>query len=251
MMLAWTGIEALIFTFVMHPLVVDVMDSFAEGEFAGGWWLKVLLFTVFSFLVLGSYAVIHTFGEALRTRRIGAALAYGLIEVIVATVETVLFYREFIDALVPWFAQYAGDKFELGIFGTLGSALAMWFGIRCMTWFLFGAAAIPILLAMIQRSGIDIRDGGRSQGSKSSDKKTFIEAALDDFRADMNWVHSKGDHILSTFVVPPTQLVAACINFCTLFVSGTHLFSLPFKSSKDIVESREFFEKARKSLRKD
>ena len=113
MMVTWTFIEALIFTYVMHPLVVDILDSFADGEFAGGWWLRGILFIVFTFFVLGSYAVIHTLGEAVRKKKIGPAIAYGLIEAIVAGVESVVFYREFVDALIPWFAQYAGKDFEL------------------------------------------------------------------------------------------------------------------------------------------
>ena len=252
MMTVWTMIEALVFTYVMHPLVVDVLDSYSDGEFSGGLWLKGILFVVFNFFVMGSYAVIHTLGEAIRHKKIGAAISYGFIELIVAAVETVLFYREFVDALVPWFAQYAGKDFELGMVGILSIAFAMWFAIRCMTWFLFGAAAIPMLLALIQRTGIDVQDLGRSGANKQSNPMmVYIHTALADFRREMDWVHTKGEEILSAFLLPPSQILAACINFCTLLVSGTHLFSLPFRSYKDILDTRELIEKSRKSLRKD
>jgi hypothetical protein len=254
MMVVWTLIEALIFTFVMHPLVVDVLGTFADGEFEGGLWLRSILFVIFTFFVLGSYAVIHTFGQAVQQRKIAAAITYGVIELIVAVVETVLFYREFVDALIPWFAQYAGENFELGLWGTLGTAFAIWFGIRCMTWFLFGASAIPMLLAMIQRTGVDLKENSRSPFNAGQAQGqvmlTYIHAALADFRREMNWVQDKGEAALSAFLLPPSQILAACINFCTLFVSSTHLFSLPFRSYKDILDTRDLIEKTRKSLRK-
>jgi len=255
MMMIWTFVEAAVFTFVMNPLVMDVMDSFAESEFEGGIWLKAVLFVVFTFFVLGSYAVIHTLGVAIKERKWGSVVAYGLIELIVAAVETVLFYREFVDALVPWFAQYAGDKFELGIIGTLSIAFFAWFGIRCMTWFLFGASAIPVLLAMIQRTGIDMKDSGRNASSAMSKNPNpmmiYVHNALSEFRDEMDWVQAKGEVILSSFLVPPLQILASCINFCTLLIGGNHLFSLPFRSYKDILDTRDLIEKARKSVRKD
>ncbi|MCX6130951.1 MAG: hypothetical protein NTX25_18075 [Proteobacteria bacterium] len=255
MMIVWTIVEAAVFTFVMNPLVVDVMDSFSDGEFNGGVWLKIPLFVVFNFFVLGSYAVIHTFGEAIKARKWAAVIAYGLIELIVAAVETVLFYREFVDALVPWFAQYAGDKFELGVIGTLSIAFFVWFGIRCMTWFLFGASAIPMLLALIQRTGIDTKDqnkgGAGTNGKNQNPMLVYVHNALKEFRDEMDWVQAKGDLILSSFLIPPLQILAACINFCTLLFSGHHLFSLPFKTYKDILDTRDLLDKNRKLSKKE
>jgi hypothetical protein len=255
MMIVWTFVEAAIFTFVMHDLVVNVMESFSDGEFQGGITLRIGLFVVFSFFVLGSYAVIHTLGQAMKEKRWGAVVAYALIEIIVAAVETVLFYREFVDALVPWFAQHAGDNFELGIVGTLSIAFSVWFGIRCMTWFLFGASAIPMLLAMIQRTGIDmtgsVRGGSPASGKNQNPMMVYIHSAMTEFREEMDWVQAKGDYILSSFLVPPLQILAVCINFCTLLIGGNHLFQLPFRSFQDILDTRDLIEKARKSVRKD
>jgi hypothetical protein len=247
-------VEAAIFTFVMHDLVVNVMESFSDGEFQGGTFLKIGLFVVFSFFVLGSYAVIHTLGQAVKEKRWAAVVAYALIEIIVAAVETVLFYREFVDALVPWFAQHAGDNFELGIVGTLSIAFAVWFGIRCMTWFLFGASAIPMLLAMIQRTGINMEGSTRSavaSGKNQNPMLVYIHSAMTEFREEMDWVQNKGDYILSSFLVPPLQILAVCINFCTLLIGGNHLFQLPFRSFQEILDTKDLIEKARKSVRKD
>ena len=153
LMLLWTFIEALIFTFVMTPLVVDVMDGIAEGDFEAGIGLKIVLYIMFSLFVLGSYAVIYTLGEAVKRKDVPKIILYTIVEIIVAVVETVLFYKEFVDALIPWFAQYAGDDFDLGIVGILSIAFFIWLGFRCMTWFLFGASAIPKSLSSDSANG--------------------------------------------------------------------------------------------------
>ncbi|MFW7379577.1 MAG: hypothetical protein ACOH5I_12260 [Oligoflexus sp.] len=254
-MVGWTLIEALIFTFVMTPLVVDVLDGFSDGQMTSSIGLQLILYAMFTIFVLGSYAVIHTLGEAIKEKHVGKIITYTIVELIVALVETVLFYREFVDALVPWFAQHAGDGFELGLFGTLAIAFTVWLGIRCMTWFLFGASAIPTLIALIQRTGVKEFDGKKSAGQAlSKDSKEmfpYVYAMVDRFKSDMNWVEQKGDAIVSAFVVPPLQVIAASINFCTLVISNSHLFPLPFKSYKDILDARELMMAARKTVNRN
>lgn len=257
LMMVWTLIEALIFTFVMTPLVVDVMDGFSDGEFEASIGLKVVLYLMFSLFVLGSYAVIHTLGEAFRQKDIPKIIMYTIVEMIVAIVETVLFYKEFVDALIPWFAQYAGDDFDLGIVGILSVAFFIWLGIRCMTWFLFGSSAIPNLLAVIQRTGLE----GYEKGSKVSSgaaaradlKEIFaqVNQAIEVFKSDMDWLESKVDAVFSSFIIPPLQIVAASINFCTLLLSGRHLFELPFSSYKDLLKARELVAQVRKNVHKE
>jgi hypothetical protein len=39
-------------------------------------------------------------------------------------------------------------------------------------------------------------------------------------------------------MLPPLQVVAAAINFCTMLLNSNHLFSLPFKSISSIASSR-------------
>ena len=253
-MMIWTFIEALIFTFVMTPLVVDILDGFTDGEFTGGLGLQIVLYLMFSMFVLGSYAVIHTLGEAVQKRDIPKVVMYTVVEIIVAVVETVLFYREFVDALVPWFAQYAGDDFDLGILGTLSIAFFIWLGFRCMTWFLFGATAIPTILAVIQRTGVEGYSGSKSVSSaaKADMKEIFvhISTAIEQFKTDMNWVEEKGNYIFSSFIIPPLQILAACVNFVTLIISNSHLFELPFRSYNDILDAKDLINSARNSVKK-
>jgi hypothetical protein len=123
-----------------------------------------------------------------------------------------------------------------------------------MTWFLFGASAIPMLLAMIQRTGINMEGSTRSavaSGKNQNPMLVYIHSAMTEFREEMDWVQNKGDYILSSFLVPPLQILAVCINFCTLLIGGNHLFQLPFRSFQDILDTKDLIEKARKSVRKD
>jgi hypothetical protein len=256
LMLVWTIIESLIFTLVMTPLVVDVMDGFSDGEMVSSLGLQTGLFFTFIIFVLGSYAVIFTLGDAIKKKNIPLIVLYAIVEIIVAVVETILFYREFVDALVPWFAQYAGDDFSLGIVGTLSIAFLFWLGIRCMTWFLFGSSAIPILIAMIQRTGLDDLSGKKTvYGSlfSKSEKKDFypyIATTLESIKKDWEWVEHQGDVLVSSFVLPPLQILAASINFCTLILSNNHLFKLPFTSYKNLKDTRELLRGSRNVLGK-
>lgn len=254
MMLLWTFIEALIFTFVMTPLVIDILDGFTDGDFTGGLGLQAVLYMMFSMFVLGSYAVIHTLGLAVQQKDVPKIIMYTIVEIIVAVVETVLFYREFVDALIPWFAQYAGDDFDLGIIGTLSIAFFIWLGFRCMTWFLFGATAIPTLLAVIQRTGVEGYSGTKSvTGAAKADVKemfVYVNGAIDKLKSEMDWIEHKGDFIFSSFIIPPLQILAATVNFVTLLISSSHLFELPFRSYSDILDAKDLISSARDSIKK-
>jgi hypothetical protein len=253
MMLFWTLLESLIFTYVMTPLITEVLSSIV-GEEISGPMLQIPMYLTFVVIVLGSYAVLHSFGVAVKEKDIPKIVSYSIVEFVVAMTEVVFLYREFVDALVPWFAQHAGAGFELGIFGTLSIATFAWLGIRAMTWFLFGASAIPTMLAMIQRT--ELKGGGSFFSTKKSDtEKTkmrgvfvYIHEAVDDIKKDWNWVEEKSEKLVSSFLVPPLQLVAAMLNFCTLLISRTHLFELPFASYKDIMDSKALLNNLKKSL---
>ena len=64
-------------------------------------------------------------------------------------------------------------------------------------------------------------------------------AYTDKIKEEINWIQQKGDDLLGSFILPPLQLIAASINFCTLLFNGKHLFPLPFKSLEDVADSRE------------
>lgn len=257
LMMVWALLEALIFTIVMTPLIQDVMGALAGTEL-GGWTLQVPLYLTFCIFVLGSYSVLYSFGEAIQKKEWFKVANYFLVEVIVALVEVVFFYREFVDALVPWFAQHAGQGFELGIFGTLGIAFAAWLGIRAMTWFLFGAAATPFLMAMMHRSGLAEGTAGgekkslllqalRRDGGEDKKLMVFIHEFIQKIKEDMDWVEEKGHNMLSALLIPPLHIVAACLNFCSLILTNQHLFELPFETYKDLVAAKSVLTQFKKS----
>ncbi len=59
-----------------------------------------------------------------------------------------------------------------------------------------------------------------------------------EIKKQMEWMHDTGEEILSAFILPPLQVVAATINFCTLMVHRHPLFELPFKHINDLKINR-------------
>ena len=183
--------------------------------------------------------MLSTFVDSAKGKNITAILGIGVIEIIVLLVEVVFLYREFVDSLVPWLAQYS-DNFELGIFWTLAIATFAWFGIRSLSWFLFAAHGTPTILSIIQGKGIQ----SMKSEVKTNENKLpgYTSTLMEKVKKDADWVQEKGEQLLGAFMLPPLQVVAASINFCTLLVTGKHLFDLPFKSITDIANSRVLIE---------
>lgn len=233
----WCLIEALIFTFVTTPLVMDVLSNIT-GENLNPYVIRVPLFAFLLFIVMGSYAVLSTFVSSVKSKNVSAILGIGAIEAVVLFVEVMFLYREFVDALVPWFAQYS-QNFELGIWGTLGIACFAWFGIRSLSWFLFASHGTPVLLQVIQGKGREIF-------AQSGQPKTRLVSISPEFvnkiKEESAWFAAKGEELLASLMLPPLQVVASGINFCTLFLAGSHLFELPFKNLEDIVNTRALLE---------
>jgi len=234
--LFWCVIEAVIFTYVTTPLVIDTFSNIT-GEQLSETMIRIPLFIFMLLVILGSYAVLANFLEVVKSKNIPAIMGILVIEVVVLMVEVLFLYREFVDALVPWFAQYS-DNFELGLFSTLAIAALAWFGIRSLSWFLFAAHGTPVILSMIQGKGVkeekrELSKAGKEGGTQLSYTEVF-SSFLAKIRSDISWVEDKGEHLLSTFMLPPLQIVAACINFCSLLINGRHLFSLPFTTLSEI-----------------
>lgn len=246
MTVLWACLEALIFTFVMTPLVTDVLAGMASGELAESKIQIPLYFMLLAF-ILGSYAVMSSLKGAIAERNIGTIALVAVIEILVAGFEIVFLYREFVDALVPWFAQHSGGNFQLGIFGILFIATFAWLGIRGMTWFLFGSSGTPIIMAIIQRKGLQGGPKTESKGRSREENFAFIYAAIERVKKDIGWIHDRGNDLLGSFILPPLQIVAAATNFCTLFFFANHLFELPFADIKDLITSKVLLMKVKKT----
>jgi hypothetical protein len=230
----WCVFEATIFTYVMTSLVIDTLSNLAGSQLSET-AIRIPLFMFMLFIALGSYAVLSTWTAALRTKDWASIVKIGVVEVVAMFVEVVFLYREFVDALVPWFAQHASGNFELGILGTLLIAGLTWLGIRSLSWFLFAAAGTPTIMAIIQGHGVAGRDaaGGARRASD-----LFSDSFTARLRQEFDWVGAEGERLIDAFLVPPMQVVAAALNFVTLLVANRHLFDLPLQSVRDFKDAR-------------
>ncbi|PWN07834.1 hypothetical protein [Rhodohalobacter mucosus] len=244
--LFWVLIEATIFTYVTTPLVVDTLSNIT-GEQLSMAFVRIPLFAFLFFIVLGSYAVLSTFVDSFKEKNIYQIAGIFAIEVIVLLVEVVFLYREFVDALVPWFALYAND-FSITMTGILAVSAFMWFGIRSLSWFLFASHGTPTIMAVIQGEGIKLAEKAKTpkKGKKTDDGfgADLSNELIESLKKDVDWVQEKGDLLLSSFILPPLQVIAAAINFCTLLVTGSHLFNTPIKKLDDIRDSSEMLKAA-------
>ena len=117
--LAWCAIETTIFTYVMSPVVIDTFSNITGETFKES-FIRVPLFLFLFFVVMGSYAVLSTFVDAIKSRSFQQIAGILVIECVVIFVEVMFLYREFVDSLVPWFAQYSSN-FESGSSAPSGS----------------------------------------------------------------------------------------------------------------------------------
>ena len=170
--LIWCVIEATVFTFVSTPLVMDTLSNLTGGGISEA-FLRIPLFLFLLFLILGSYAVLSTWTEALASKKIGTIIKIGIIELVALFVEVVFLYREFVDSLVPWFDQHTSGDFELGIVGTLAIASLAWLGIRGMSWVLFASHGTPLIMAIIQGSALKV-----GATASSGEKQQLMEIRL-------------------------------------------------------------------------
>ena len=200
--------------------------------------MRIPLFIFLFFVVLGSYAVLSNLVNAVRSRNVYSIAGIAVIEFVVLFVEVVFLYREFVDSLVPWFAQYS-EGFELGVFWTLAIACLAWFGVRSISWFLFAAHGTPPILSVIQGKGLGISAATEPAKTRFV---AFSAEFMNKIKEEADWIKTKGDELLASFMLPPLQVVAATINFAILLVSGKHLFVLPFTSMESLLSSKSLLE---------
>jgi hypothetical protein len=233
--LIWAFFEALIFTFVMTPLVVDTLSNMTGSQLSIA-FVRFPVFLFMLFLILGSYAVLSTWADALKTKDVASIVKIGAIEAVAAFVEVVFLYREFVDALMPWFAQHSAGGFELGIVGTLLIAGMTWFGIRAVSWFLFASAGTPVIMGIIQGKAMKPTRGHAESVSKRSFALT--SQMITQMKSEGVWIEKHGEALVGAFIIPPLQVVAGASNFCTLLIITQHVFELPFRTLDDLKDAR-------------
>jgi hypothetical protein len=229
----WCVFEAIIFTFVTTSLVIDTLSNLAGTQLTET-GIRIPLFLFMLFIALGSYAVLSSFTEAVKSRDWATIVKIGVVESVALFVEVVFLYREFVDALVPWFAQHTSQKFELGIGGTLAIAGLVWLGVRSLSWFLFASAGTPTILAIISGQGVTANPGG----APPDEFKLFSDGFSNQLRTEFEWAGNEGQKLLDAFLVPPMQMVAATLNFVTMLCANRHLLDLPLNSIQDFKDAR-------------
>ena len=238
MLLFWCLLEAMIFTYIMFPTVSEVLADLVGVEppqFTGP-----VLYLFLFLLIAGSFACLQTLIDALKKREVKYLVQMVLVELFVMFFEVMFLYRELVDAITPWIAQQTGEEFRMGIIFTMSLATFGWIGIRGMTWFLFGQFGTPPLLAFISRQPM-VQPEGREMAAPAAEVPNWWRAPVADFKHEIGWLHEKSNEFLEYLSLPALHVVAAALNFALILVATRPVFSLPFKSLKEVMETREIF----------
>jgi hypothetical protein len=235
MLVFWCALEATIFTYTLLPTLSQVLADLAGGDQVPR-ATAVLLWFFLLLLIMGSFACVQALVDAVKQREFKFIAQIVLVEIFVMFFEVMFLYREMVDAITPWIVQQTGDKFRPGLWFTLSVATFGWVGIRGMTWFLFGQYGTPPLLAVISRQPMETPVG---RPVKVSTEPAWWREPLADFKREIVWLHEKSDELLEYFGLPVMHLLAAAVNFGMVLVTARPIFSLPFKSLKEVTETRE------------
>jgi len=237
----WISLEAGLFSYTIYPMVSEIALDLVGTS--GGMFLQPALFFILFMLIAGSFACMQVMVDAVHEQNYKDLAQMVIVEVFVMFFEVVFLYRELVDAVTPALAQQSGGQLRIGIFGVLAISAMCWMGIRGMTWFLFGRFGTPTLLSII--SGRGITDAPPASQDKEAEIFAWTKAMISHVKAEIGWFRTTGKELLEAYILPPLQLVAATINFFTVFVTGRHLFRLPLKSLHAFMETGELLKLAK------
>ena len=233
-LLLWTGVEATIFTFTLHPTLNEVFAGLTGFEPNPAVMIPLLWIFLFM-LVAGSFACMQVLASAVRQRKVSDIVQMIIVESAVMFFEVMFLYREMIDAVTPWIAQQTGGEVQLGLTATLALASFGWMGVRGMSWFLFGRFGTPALLAVIARQ--TIAHDATSPSVPAPVHPTMWKAPVDALKAETAWFHQEAKRMLELLSLPVLQLLASAVNFAVMIVQSHGVFSLPFKSLEDMLQA--------------
>ncbi len=236
MLLGWCLLEATIFTYTLFPTVSEVLADLVGMEtpqFTGP-----VLFAFLFMLILGSFACLQALLDTIKKRQLNFLIQMIVVELFVMFFEVMFLYRELVDAITPWIAQHTGERFRMGIMFTLSLSTFGWVGIRGMTWFLFGQFGTPPLLAFISRR--PMTDVGEQEAARvESAEPRWWSAAIADLKRETEWLHGRAGELLEYLTLPCLHVIGALMNFASVLVTSRPVFSLPFRSLKEVMETRE------------
>jgi hypothetical protein len=233
-LLLWTGVEATIFTFTLHPTLNEVFAGLTGFEPNPTVMIPLLWLFLFM-LVAGSFACMQVLASAVRQRKVSDIVQMIIVESAVMFFEVMFLYREMIDAVTPWIAQQTGGEVRLGLTATLALASFGWMGVRGMSWFLFGRFGTPALLAVIARQ--TITHDATSPSVPPPVHPNMWKGPIDALKAETAWFHQEAKRMLELLSLPVLQLLAGAVNFAVMIVQSHGVFSLPFKSLEDMLQA--------------
>ncbi len=237
LLIFWCLLEALIFTYALMPTVTEVLAGITGAE-ASAMTGGILYFFLFM-LLMGSFACIQVLADAIRNHEYKFLVHMLLVELFVMVFEVMFLYRELVDSITPWIAQQTGEQFRPGIVFTLSLATFGWVGVRGMTWFLFGQYGTPPLLAFISRRPMHQPTAEEGAGPLPTEHQNWWRVPLEDFKREVGWLHGKANELMEYLMLPVLHVAAAVLNFAMILVTARPVFSIPFKSLQEVIETRE------------
>jgi len=236
MLVFWCLLEALIFTYTLFPTVSELLADLAGVQ--SPQYTGPVLYMFLLMLIFGSFACVQALIEAFQKREIRSIIQMVMVESFVMFFEVMFLYRELVDAITPWIAMQTGGG-AMGAVFTLSLACFGWAGIRAMTWFLFGQFGTPLLLAFISRQDVMSSSGSAVPAPKPAPEPNWWRAPMQEFKAEIGWLHEKSDEILEYLTLPVLHVLAAAINFSLILVAARTIFNLPFKNLKEVMGTRD------------
>ncbi|MBT4791822.1 MAG: hypothetical protein HON90_09640, partial [Halobacteriovoraceae bacterium] len=198
----WIALESLIFSYVLTPMVSEILVAMTDFELART-FVTFFLF-IFLFMVIGgSMACMHGLVEAIEQKSVLGIIKMLFIEIIVMLMEVVFFYREFVESVLPFFNRMSEDEIMLGPLAILGIGIVAWFGIRAGTWFFFARYGTPTLLMIISREGMDESQKKKDSIVSVGKPLSWIKHLTKDLQSEIDWFSLKGSEIIEAFVLPP------------------------------------------------
>lgn len=226
MLLLWCVLEAAVFTYTLEPRITTLVNDLSGSDDAR--FTVPILYVMILALVMASFACVQALINAMRTKDPRFIAQIIGIELFTIFFEVMFLYRGVVEVTMPWIAKDNGAM--------VATAAVGWFGVRGLTWFLFGQYGTPPLLALIARRPLTDADAPQASGMRS---EPFWRLAMDDFRRDLDWLHIKSDEMLELLALPVVHLLGAALNFAMILTASRPVFNLPFRSLKEVTESRD------------
>lgn len=235
MLLFWCALETTIFTYTLFPTVSEVIADLVGADTPA--LMGPVLWLFLFMLIAGSFACVQALIDAVKARDVKFLAQMIVVELFVMFFEVMFLYRELVDAVTPWIAQQTSEEFRMGIGMTLALATFGWLGIRGMTWFLFAQFGTPPLLAFISRR--PLVDPQQATPLPVPETTAWWHEPIEDFKREIAWLHEKSEEMLEFLALPALHVLGAMVNFPLTLVTSRPIFTLPFKSLKEVMSARQ------------